>query len=109
MICGSSNILYTDGESLSTTNVLNSNLFKLGHHITVQECNKQGISLSPIPFRAAIYYKDHGENITSHYSLTSNFNKKKNFKYYIGHAMNKIFEKRSVLSRNIIDEFAIKN
>jgi len=106
-VCGSSNILYSTGYSLLKENVLNSNLIKLGHHITVQEYEKNRHPLSVIPFRAVIYRKDHGENITSHYIQSGITHNKPNLNYYIGKTLKNLINNNIRIDNKIRHEFSL--
>ena len=97
---------FTSGNSLLKENVFDSDLMKLGHHATVTEFNNRGTPLSPIPFQAAIYKKDHGENLTSHYTMPRTTHNKPNLNYYIGNLLKIITEKRTYINKGIKHEFS---
>lgn len=106
-ICGSSNILFISGDSIKKENVVNSDIFKLGHNITVETFKKNGRPLSAIPFSAAIYRTNHGENITFYYKQSSPSVCKPNINYYVGNFLKKCFIKRKIITKSIKYEFSI--
>lgn len=85
--CGSSNIVWCEKDHLPSSiddDMSNYRILRWGHHVTVQEFDKLGTPLMPLPFRSAIYRKGHGESITSTLFPSGTVHRKPNWKFYAG-------------------------
>lgn len=111
--CGSSNALYANTTQLPPSIEDDSrdyDLVALGHNITVETFTNRGTPLGLVPFPAAIYRMESGENITSQLSPeTSNSFQKPNWKFHVGHILKKTIARcrRRQITSQISDEFQI--
>lgn len=88
--CGSSNIIWCERDDLPSSiddDMSNYRILKWGHNITVQEFDKLGTPLLPLPVRSAMYRKGHGENISSHLRPSGAKHTNPNWKFYAGQAL----------------------
>jgi len=112
--CGSSNILWCERDDLPSStadDMMRFQIMRLGHNITVQEFEKLGTPLMPLPTRSAVYRKGNGENITSHLFPSGMTHTKVNWRFYVGQAL-KLAELRpltSGLRRDFFGQAAARN
>ncbi len=88
--CGSSNIIWCEKDDLPSStedDMFAYRIMRLGHNIVVQEFEKLGTPLVPIPTPSAIYRLSHGENLTSHVSMNGHVGTRPNWKFWVGNAL----------------------
>lgn len=85
--CGSSNIIWCEADDLPSSvreDLWAYRIMQLGHDIAVQEYEKSGTPLMPIPSPGALRRVDHGENFTAYLKQNGIVHNRPNWKYHVG-------------------------